>query len=350
MSSFKFASVALAMADKDPYASWFEEALNQAGVVHQVVNPSRFEGLRGVHVLLLCGNGSLDPHDITAVENFHKAGGAVVCCGSTWGLDELLGVSLTGEGRISRGTIVAPEQADRIWPFGAEWARFFGGIRVRETHSALVLQTESGDAAVTRANRAFFVAPHLGQTMALMLMGRSVENDAIGPDDGTCYLEDGVLRAEDGTNLLFDKDRVNTSDGAPFFGHPHVDTLREIWVRSILEAVEQTGTRALVFWQWPHNAPCTATFSVECEDFDPDRAQKLYERLAMYGMPAAWLVAVPGYPADVYRNGITKPAYSSGPKIFATKSRSRFRTSPSAEHPAVRLSHRRELRTGVGMG
>ncbi len=301
MPDLRLASIALALAEGDPYARWYKEALDHAGVVYEALSPSRLDGLGRFSTLLLCGYGRLDANGKDAVSRMLDLGGSVVCSGGTWDVGpDLLGVSDAGHGRYSRATLLGPLEATRYWPIGAERAVFVGGVRVKEAGGQVLLRTSDGDPALVKRQRAFHFAPHLGQSMALILMGHSVENDGIGPGDGTAYLEDGVLRAEDGANLSFADDRAVVTGGA-FFAWPHVDTLRDVWVRTILAAVEETRRRALIFWHWPYHADATAAFSVECGALDPERTVQLHNRLSMYGMPAAWLVPSPGFAGEVYR-------------------------------------------------
>jgi hypothetical protein len=41
--------------------------------------------------------------------------------------------------------------------------------------------------------------------------------------------------------------------------------------------------------------------TIESEEFDRDHVNRFYRTLSMFGMPASWLVSMPGYSVDVYR-------------------------------------------------
>jgi hypothetical protein len=150
--------------------------------------------------------------------------------------------------------------------------------------------------------RTFFVAPHVGQTICQMQLGRSVEVDGVGPSDGTAQLDDGSLRAEDGSVLDFDRDRMTTDRcSTPFFGIPHADNIRELWLRAVVEALEATGKAFPIVWQWPGSAEGAAMLSIDCTTFEMDRVSRLYRVLSMFGCDPAWLVGTPGFALDVYR-------------------------------------------------
>ena len=299
---FRWARIGAMMASNDPYVAMFREALEHTGLRVEWLEECTAEWLETVDVLLLCGHGHLTDSQRDAVHNWTQDGGALVACGGTWGLHDLLGIARVGT--VMPKGVVKPKGNDRLWPTEALPARFFGGTLVK-AENCEVAATCGSHAAVTRrrAHRgaAFYVGPHVGQTLQLMLMGRSVESDAIGPDDGSALLSDGKLRAEDGTNLDYDTDRTRIEGQHAFFGTAHADIVREIWVRAILQAAEYVGVSVPLFWHLPKHTGAMAMLTMECEVFNTDRVFQVCRTLAMFGCAAAWLVRTPGYSLDAFR-------------------------------------------------
>ncbi len=280
----------------------FREALEHTGLRVEWLEECTVEWLKTVDVLLLCGNGTLSDTQRDAVDNWTQDGGALIACGGPWGLHELFGIAQGGS-PTAKG-MVKPNGKDRLWPSGAAPARFFGGtLATPEGCEVAATCGELAAATRRRANRgvAFYVAPHVGQTLQLMLMGRSVESDAIGPEDGSAILADGVLRSEDGTNLDFDTDRTPTEGRHACFGTPHADIVRELWVRAILQAAEWVGVSVPLLWHLPKHAEAVAILTLDCEEFSTDRVFRVCRTLAMFGCPATWLVRTPGYSLDAFR-------------------------------------------------
>jgi len=285
----------------DRYASYYLEAIEHAGLPYFLMDDVHAESLQGVDVLVLCGDGHLTDSEQKDVEDWLKRNGSVVCSGGTWGIEHLLGVEV--EQHLSVGRLQRPEHPESLWPEGTTLARFYGGSGCRPTKALMRVACESGHAGATQLQRAFFFAPHVGQTLAMMQLGRSVETDGIGPADSELRLDDGILRAEDGTTLNFDTDRTEGTGVSPaYFGEPHSDLVREVWVRIILAACIQTGSAPVLLWPWPENADGAATLSIECDTFDADHFRSLSRILLMYGALPAWLVALPGYSLDIYRS------------------------------------------------
>jgi hypothetical protein len=328
-----FARVALLASPDDPCSAWFHEAAEQAGVWHEALTLADLGRLGDFDVLLLGGQCRFEASDARAVADWASRGGAVVSSGSTFGLDELFGVVSTGEPAWSRGRAVGSAEAGTLWPESAPWIRFFGGRRVAARSAEVLARADTGEPLLLRRGRATLLVADLGRTLSTMAMGRAVGSDGVGPGDGTAHLEDGVLRAEDGTALDFATDRESPHCPPPAFALAHADALREVWVRCVVTACRQVGKSPLILWPWPENAPAAATLSVDCPDMDLGAVTEIVSCLARFGSPSAFLVPSPGLPADAYRQ-LRKAGHE--PAVLIT-----------GRHPSgddVRVQHRSVVR------
>lgn len=299
-----WARIAYYLAPRDPMAAWYREALEHAGIRAERLGEWTPSELSRTHVLLLCGFGSLSSAQAEGIRTWVENGGCLVVSGGTWGLESLLG-HLEGTARHVSVGYSKPIKPDRLWPEDAPRAKSFGATTVR-TSTAIDVAVIGDASVVTRVRsskgHAIFVGFHLGQTFTQMALGRSVEVDGIGASDGSARLDDGVLRAEDGHVLDFDDDRVTVEGGlAPFFGEAHADIVREVWLRALFESVDNSDHSAAALWVWPNNANAVATLAVDVLEFEVDHVINLQRILTMFGCPAAWLVSMPGFAADVYR-------------------------------------------------
>ncbi|MBX7132013.1 MAG: hypothetical protein K1X67_04965 [Fimbriimonadaceae bacterium] len=303
----EFARVGLLLGS-DPHSAYYREVLEHSGIPFDLLDLKSGFDLSSVDVLVMAGEGELPASMRERLSSWMRLGGSIVCSASLWGLGDVLGLEANYDGRHPSRDLVFPVKAgERAWPDKAGPARFFGGFYARATDAQPIAQTSTGSIAASRRKVGKGVAlaftVHVGQTVALMCMGRSVECDAVGPSDGSARLDDHRLRAEDGIALSFEKDRAQAGTSEhPLFITPHADIVREVWIRLILEAVETTGKRLAMYWPWPNNAEGGACISVDCEEFSPGNVMALHNVLAMAGANAAWLVAQPGYALDVYRS------------------------------------------------
>jgi hypothetical protein len=305
MHAIHWARAGYLKAEADPYAAAFAEVFEQLGVQFEKL-PSLPEQLSDYNVLFLGGYGQLEEDERTSVEGWVAAGGVLICCGSSWGLDALLGLQGPPKHK-SKGYLTVASAEDRLWPDFAANVAFFGGSlydQAAEDTNIVCLVDEAVGVTRRRVDdgSAYFICAHIGQSVTLMQMGRSVETDGIGPSDGSACLDDGFLRAEDGVALSFREDRqtVDESD-CPFFGEPYCDALKDLLARVLFEGIEQSGLAMPLVWHWPNNANAVACISLDCTNYDPAPIDSMTRLLGMSGAKACWLVGLPGYPLDVYR-------------------------------------------------
>ncbi|MCK6630878.1 MAG: hypothetical protein L6Q31_00690 [Fimbriimonadaceae bacterium] len=282
-------SIGARIAKSDPYAAAYAEVLDHAGIPWTSLDTFAAGALKPHDVLLLCGRGSLSDPDRQALESWLKEGGLLLVSGSSWGMAELLGL---GEClRRPRFEFESQDSSRRI-AFGGEPAIAKSAKVLSQTSDGLAVQSMH---ALGKGVSAYF-APHVGQTAALMQMGRGVDTDALGPMDGSAILDDGRLRAEDGVFLDFETDRAGE-----LFAEPWADRLKESWIEQIVQLATLSRKPLALLWHWPNGARAGASVSIDCETFDVDQVSNIQRLLRMFGCPVTWLVAQPGFPLDTYR-------------------------------------------------
>ncbi len=299
-SAPRFAKVLMIAAEGDPYAAWYAEAATQAGLVFSTGALASLGTLEDCDILLLCGKGSLTPGQSGFIHQWVEHGGALVCSGSDWGLGRLLGHGM-GDALPDIGRDVLTDFSG-VWPEGPGPITFFGGGRTHPGEALTLAQTEGGAPGITRSGHAWYFAPDLGRTFGHMMMGRAVETDAIGPGDGSADTDDGILRAEDGAMLSFDRDRRRVEGSStPVFAQPFVDSLRDLWMRCILQACAGRNVCPPILWQWPNNAESVATTSIDCDELELELLARTGQALSKFGIKAAWMVPTPGFSHEAYR-------------------------------------------------
>ncbi|HRJ26826.1 MAG TPA: hypothetical protein PLO61_04865 [Fimbriimonadaceae bacterium] len=307
MTDLEFARVGLYLSPDDPYANWYKEALDHFGLAYELIDIALLNQMGAVDVLVLAGAGTLKPDEVELVHRWIRQGGSLVVSPTTWGLDSVLGVMPRNESAQPSRELLVPALDDpTLWPEGAPASLFFGGTYIDRTDAEVLATTSNRAPAATErkwSNGAgYFLCAHLGQTMALMQSGRSIETPIVGPSDGSCHFDHRSMKAESGSQLDFWRDRLQTENTPnAYFNEPHADVIKEFWFRLILRAIDRSGKRAAIAWMWPQNAVGAACVSIECEEFNIAHVNAIYKMLVMMGAPATWLVGLPGYPQDVYR-------------------------------------------------
>lgn len=300
----RWARIGVLIAPEDRHGIQYAEALERTGLAYETLDDRAFHGLESHGILILCGDHSLKSSQIEAISRWVEAGGILICSGTTWGLESILGLDPTSR-TAGTETLVQAGPGD-LWPDGAEPIRFMGGALHRALGCEVLGTVREEFVGIGRRRvgygRAYWLAPHIGRTMTMMLLGRSVEGDAVGPSDDSALTLDDDLRAEDGTNLSFEHDRgrVGAHD-PPFFRHPYVDYLRELLTRTVFEAARVTNRALAMLWYWPRFAPATAMVTFECTQYEPDHVYGMDRMLQMLPCRATWLSGPPGYGNDLYR-------------------------------------------------
>lgn len=305
MAGLQWVKIGYYGSPSDPKSAWYRESLKWFGIQFAELEALDDASIGNLDVVLLCGRFELADIASKTLRRWTDQGGVLIVSGSDFGLASFLGVK-PSSGWQSVGYTKNQESGSH-WPDDVPLAKFFGA-HLHEAADAKVFAT-LGEGHVALAHMehgqgaTWFWAPHLGTSISTMVMGRGVSTDGIGPSDGTAFLDDGVLRAEDGITLDFEKDRFRTNDcKTPFFAFPHADILREVWIRCVLGACEQTGKAFQIIWPWPNCAEATSMISFDCDISQRDEVRRLSGMLDVYGMKPTWLVNSPGFSPETYRS------------------------------------------------
>ncbi|GMV87336.1 MAG: hypothetical protein AMXMBFR81_02670 [Chthonomonas sp.] len=299
----RWARIGLLVAQDDRYGAHYQEAIERTGLAYETLEDRSLMDLSSHGVLLLCGHAQLKHHYVESVAQWVQEGGCVICSGSTWGLESVLGLDPKSQAASTESLNQTTESP--IWPEDCDRIRFMGGALHAPNGCEVLASVRDGFVGLGRRRVgrgwAYWLAPHLGQTAALMQAGRSVESDSPGPSDASAYTMDGDLRAEDGTNLSYEHDRATVADEHPYFDSPYVDLLREMWLRAVVQSAKDTGRALAMMWYWPNFSPATVMLTFECTSLDPDQVYAMDRMLQMMQGYATWLTGPPGYGNDIYR-------------------------------------------------
>ena len=125
----------------------------------------------------------------------------------------------------------------------------FGGYAMKKGSAAALAELQTGNGVAKGsailenrfgAGRAILLGPDLLFSIVHIQQGLRVLQDGKPPPDGSAPLNDGLLKAEDGLVLDWQRDRTPTPpDGGPLFLEPISDELREIILRSIFHLARQ---------------------------------------------------------------------------------------------------------------
>ncbi|MBT3267947.1 hypothetical protein HN371_12365 [Candidatus Poribacteria bacterium] len=307
-------------------ARYVEEILTHAGVFYEAPDADHGPGeLRSI--VVVCG-GALGERARDTVARHVVSGGGLLCIGSTGGLDGLLGVSAVeqcGPGWIEACNDTHPAAVH------ASPLHVFGGVTVA-ADSADELATLHGRAAVTwrrhADGHAMLIGPDICGAVAHIQQADTVVGDGEPAPDGTAPLDDGILKAEDGVVLDWERDRhtvhvprglfpgawgggaapphaVGPADEPhpfPIFRDPVADGLREVLLRALLSLASAASVPLTMLWYWPRGLPAVGHISHDSDGNDPELGAELQRVCLDAGARTTWCMLYPGgYPPSLYR-------------------------------------------------
>ncbi len=301
--------------DANPRAGtwgYLGEILNRAGVFHDSLPAARLEELfqRNRTVAILPGHLPLSTAQRDTLAAWVRAGGSLLGLGGTSGLDEVFGAQ--GGMPLAEGWI-KPASADHPVTAGLRSSlHVFGGYAVKKGTGAGLAEIETGNRAVRGSamlenrfgsGRALLFGPDLIFSVVHIQQGVAVLQDGRPAPDESASLNDGVLKAEDGMVLDWQRDRQPAApDGGRIFLEPVSDDLRELILRGVFHLAQQAGIRLPLLWYWPGQTRAVGTISHDTDGHDPKKAVAMLEALNRCGIKSTWCTLFPGgYPGDFYR-------------------------------------------------
>jgi len=328
-------------ADVNPRArAWvyIAEILRRAGLFFEQLSPEDLPSLprRARPIVLLAGDLRLTSEQRQALEASVRSGGSLLGIGGTSGLDEIFGVS--GKSPLAeswlkvtaRGHPVTAGLRSSLHVFGGSVVKTGSGITLAELDAGS--QAAKGSAIVENRcgqGRAVLLAPDLIFSIVHIQQGLPVLQDGRPAPDDSAAINEGVLKAEDGLVLDWQRDRhALRPDGVPAFIEPVSDELREIILRGVFYLAQQQGIPLPVLWYWPRGLEAVGHISHDTDQNDPDKAVALLEVMNRCRVKSTWCMLYPGgYPREFYRQlqeqgfevGLHYDAMTGGPQTSWSK-------------------------------
>lgn len=292
--------------------SYVSEVLRRAGLFFEPLPPGRLEDLpeRSPGIVLLAGDLPLTARQRETLATWVKGGGSLLGLGGTSGLDEVFGVK--GEHPLAEGWLKAGPGDHPVTRGLRSSLHVFGGYTFIPGSATALANVEAGNQAARGSalfenrfglGRAILLGPDLIFSIVHIQQGLSVLQDAKPPPDGSAPVNDGVLKAEDGLVLDWQRDRTPAApDSSPIFLEPVSDELRELVLRSLFHLARQQGLLLPVLYYWPRGLEGVGLISHDTDGNEPAKASALLEVMRRCQAQSTWLLLYPGgYTPDFYR-------------------------------------------------
>ena len=295
-----------------PTWGYLTEILRRAGLFFEPLPPARLEELaqRPPCVVVLAGHLPLTVSQRQALTAWVNRGGSLLGLGGPSGLDEVFGVkdgSPLAEGWLKVRAADHPVTRglrSSLHVFGGY--TFKSGAATALAHAEIGNHVARGSAIVENRfgqGRALLLGPDLIFSIVHIQQGVSVLQDGRPAPDGSAIINEGMLKAEDGLVLDWQRDRTPAApDNGAIFLEPITDELRELILRSVFHLAREQKLLLPVLYYWPRALDGVGLISHDTDGNDPTKAPVLLDVMRHCQVKSTWLILYPGgYPGDFYR-------------------------------------------------
>ena len=196
---------------------YITEILRRAGLFFESMSPDRLEELfhRPPCVVVLAGHLPLTARQRQALTTWVNRGGSLLGLGGTSGLDEVFGVK--GEHPLAEGWLKVKAGDHPVTRGLRSSLHVFGGYTFVPGSATALADAEIGNHAARGSailenrfgkGRALLLGPDLIFSIVHIQQGVSVLQDGKPAPDGSAVVNEGMLKAEDGLVLDWQRDRV----------------------------------------------------------------------------------------------------------------------------------------------
>jgi hypothetical protein len=291
---------------------YITEILRRAGLFFEPLTPDRLQELsqRPLCVVVLAGHLPLTARQRQALTTWVQRGGALLGIGGTSGLEEVFGVK--SERPLAEGWLKVSAGDHPVTRGPRSSLHVFGGYTFAPAAATALADAEIGN-HIARGSaildnrfgkgRALLLGPDLIFSIVHIQQGVSVLQDGKPAPDGSAVLNEGMLKAEDGLVLDWQRDRTPAApDNGAIFLEPVTDELREIILRGVFHLAQQQRLLLPVLYYWPRALEGVGLISHDSDGNDPTKAPVLLDVMRRSQVKSTWLILYPGgYPRDFYR-------------------------------------------------
>ncbi len=133
---------------------------------------------------------------------------------------------------------------------------------------------------------------------------KPVTQDGIPAPDGTGALNDNLLKADDGFELDWVIDRVQTETGFSYFPHPYSDLWKEAVIGHLLKETAKRSLSLPFVGYWPDGIDQVAMISHDSDRNEDVSALTTFAVLKECGLQTTWCMLEPGYNPSIYEQAI----------------------------------------------
>ncbi|WP_127583900.1 hypothetical protein [Paenibacillus koleovorans] len=139
-----------------------------------------------------------------------------------------------------------------------------------------------------------------GTWVGLQQGTQPVTKDGVPAPDGTAAIDDKMLKADDGFELDWVHDRVQTDTGFNYFPHPYSDLWKEAFIGQLLSVTLEAGVPLPFVGYWPDGVEQVALISHDSDRNEDETAITTLRVLKECDIRSTWCMLEPGFHPSIY--------------------------------------------------
>ncbi|MDF2668452.1 MAG: glycoside hydrolase/deacetylase [Paenibacillus sp.] len=128
-----------------------------------------------------------------------------------------------------------------------------------------------------------------------------VFEDGFPAPDGSCAVNDGVIKADDQASMDWKWDMRQTEKGKSYFAFPYADLWREMFLSTLLEIVVASELNYPFIGLYPSGVEHVALISHDSDRNENAHAEAMLDILEECGVRSTWCMLEPGYENSIYK-------------------------------------------------
>lgn len=299
------------------FETYLEELLTHRGITYEL--PNRLEDLaRSRYDIVLVALAAESEETAETLYRFASDGGGVVLFANLNRMAARLGYARLPQGQSGYACIHTGDQGTEgaaIRPLrfldASPWQPFGDSVAPAEAWGEIRLDAPSNGASddVLPALLRFQVGAGFIDRWSVGLLTTIVKlqqgtapltEDGVPAPDGTASVNDGILKADDSIEQCWERDRLISKTGAPYFAYPYADEWREALIGHVIRRAAEYVWSVPYIGYWPPGVEAVAMISHDSDGNEEEHGVTTLELMKECGIRSTWCMIESGYSRQMY--------------------------------------------------
>lgn len=272
------------------FGVYVEEILNDYGIPFDKLREWPEAGA-SAYDLIVAAHVSDDAETASRLLAYAEAGGIVVSYGGLRGLSRKLG--------FREGAPIGPGYESLPPEFGIStelrYLRAIPWLDANGERAPAIHTIAVGQGLVVRWS---IDVPHT--IVGLQQGTEPVLRDGVPAPDGSADVDEGILKADDVIELDWEKDRLRTAAGSPYFAYPYADYWKDAMAGQLVRLANAQSLSLPFLGLWPDQVGGVAMISHDSDLNEDVHAISTLEALADNAIRTTWCMIEPGYSPEIH--------------------------------------------------